>query len=109
MMDRGFIVAPCRLAQCLAGRRHRLFVPAETAVVHIDAAQLDHDVRTFGQRRDALGPFCEYLVLPSFIGSDPYDTAEVVEHHCRFGKGARQINDLGQLRMTAHRLEDEVE
>jgi hypothetical protein len=62
---------------------------------HADAAELDIDVRTFGQFGDVLLPIGEDLLAAAAIGADSQYAADMVENDRGIGKGPGEIDRVG--------------
>src|SRR5215469_10179790 len=76
---------------------------------HTHAAELDIDVRAFGQFGDVLLPAGEDRRPPAGVGTDTEDAADMVEDDRRSGKGAGEVDRVRQLRMVLPGFETEAE
>ena len=76
-------------------------MPAKPVDLHIDSAQLGHDVGAGRQFSHMGAPLRKHLVGLAGIGPDADWPAEMVEDNCGVGKRLRQIGDLRDLVMIA--------
>src|SRR6516164_7381647 len=102
------ILAP-RRGELFGGRRHVALVEVEAERGHADTAELDVDVRAFGQFADVLLPADENLLPMARIGADTEHSADMIEDDRGVGKGAGEVDRVRQLRMVLPGLEAETE
>src|SRR5271167_1110240 len=94
----------------VSGRRRQVaFVEVEAERGHAHTAELDVDVRAFGQFGDVLLPAGEDLLPAARIGADAEYTADMVEDDRGVGEGAGEVDRVRQLRMILPGLKAEAE
>src|SRR4029453_4346952 len=86
-----------------------VFVEAEAAHAHTEAAEFDVNIRASGERLDRCGPAGKYLLVLAGIGADSNRTADVIEDDLRFRKSVREIANLVDLGMIEPGVEGEAE
>jgi hypothetical protein len=84
-------------------------VEVEAERGHAETAELDVDVRAFGQLDDVLLPAGEDLLAPAGIRADTEQPADLVEDDRRAGKRAGEIDRVRQLRMVLPGFEAETQ
>src|SRR5262249_21113465 len=98
-----------RVCQRLRGWGLGVFVEAEAAHAHTEAAEFDVNIRASGERLDRCGPAGKYLLVFAGIGADSNRAADVIEDDLRFRKSAREIAHLVDLGMVEPGVEGEAE
>src|SRR5205085_494078 len=106
-LDAGLDIGPPNLSDRLGGGRHwrAVKIVASAAVDH--AAELDDDIGTGGQLGHRPLPIGENLVASAGIGAVAERTADMPHDDRRRRKGARQIDDIGELRVVEPGVEAE--
>src|SRR6516162_914001 len=99
-LDAGLDILAPRGGEFFRRRRQVALVKVEAERGHADTAELDIDVRAFGQFGDVFFPAGEDLRPPAGIGADPEHAANMVEDDRGVGKGAGEVDRVRQLRMV---------
>src|SRR5260370_591503 len=73
-----------------------------------EPAQLDMHIAAGRPLADPTAPFSEHLVALAGIAAEADRAADMVEHDLRLGKGARQLDQLAELRVIHPRVEAET-
>src|SRR5277367_1110096 len=107
--DAGLDVLAPRRGEIFGGRRQVALVEVEAERGHPDAAELDVDIRTFGQFGDVLSPTGEDLLPVTGIGADAEHAADMIEDDRRVGESAGDVDRVRQLRMILPGFEAEAE
>ena len=84
-------------------------MPAEAAVLHGEAAELDEDVRRPGDLRQILAPERVDLVAPAGILADTGHAADVVQDEGRRRQLAHHVGDLPELSQSGGDVERQPE
>src|SRR5262249_6195095 len=108
-LDAGFDIGPPQGGELLRARRQFAGVHIEAEQPHAEPAELHMHIRAARELRDALLPLAEDLVALAGIGADADRPADMVEHDRRLREGAREIDELAQLREIHPRVEAEPE
>jgi hypothetical protein len=91
------------------GPRPIALVEIEAERGHADTTELDINIGAFRQFDDVLLPARKDLLPMAGVGADAEHTADVVEDDRRVGKGAGEVDRVGQLRMVLPGFEAEPE
>src|SRR5204863_8409068 len=97
------------LSDRLGGGRHWRAVKIVTSAAVDHAAELDDDIGTGGQLAHRALPIGEEFVAPSGVGAVSERTADMPHDDRRRRKGARQVDDIGELRVVEPGVEAEPE
>ena len=73
-------------------------MPVKPDPRHADAAELEIDVWTLRDRGDAIPPRREHLVVAVGVGTDPRQSAEMVQDDRQIGDSFGKCRQLGELR-----------
>ena len=95
------VIVPRGVHEFLAGGRAWLRMPAKAVDLHIDPAQLGHDVGAGRQLGHMGAPLRIHLVGLAGIGSDANRSTKMVEDNRGVGKGPGEIGDLRDLVVIA--------
>jgi hypothetical protein len=84
-------------------------VHVEPEHLHAEAAQLHMHVGKRRQFLDACAPVGEHLVALALVAAEPDRAADMVEADRGLREGARQLDDIAELRMIDPGIEAEPE
>src|ERR1700739_2641950 len=107
--DAGLDILAPRRGEVFGRRRGIALVEVEPKRGHADAAELDIDVRAFGEFGDVLLPAGQDLLAAAAVGADAEDPADMGQDDRGAREGAGKGDRIGQLRVVLPGFEAEAE